>query len=95
VRIDRPDRTDRVNRVGNGREYRRDDRYAMADQPTPAMPRGVEAASGTTASSDAARDLSSGTTPSAGLPVVAAVPHTASGITPIPAALERPAPKND
>ena len=95
VRIDRPDRTDRVNRVGNGREYRRDDRYAMADQPTPAMPRGVEAASGTTGSSDAARDLSSGNTPSAGLPVVAAVPHTASGITPIPAALDRPAPKND
>jgi hypothetical protein len=95
ARFDRPDRTDRVNRVGNGRDYRRDDRYPIADQPTPAMPRAVESGSGTTGSSDAGRDLSSAATPSAGLPVVAPAPHTASGITPIPAALERPAPKTD
>ena len=47
------------------------------------------------APSEIPRDVSSGATPSAGLPIVAPVPHTASGITPIPPALERPAPKSD
>jgi uncharacterized protein YacL len=94
ARVDRPDRTDRLNRVGNGRDYRREERYAMGDQPTPAMPRAAEAGNAAS-SSEAPRDLSAEATPSAGLPVVTPVPHTASGITPIPAALERPAPKND
>ena len=92
ARFDRPERTDKLNRVGNGRDYRKDERYAMADQATPAMPRPIEAPA---APSEIPRDVSSGATPSAGLPIVAPVPHTASGITPIPPALERPAPKSD
>ncbi len=94
ARFDRPDRTDRLNRAGNGRDSRRDERIAMADQATPAMPRPVEAP-GAAASSETPRDVSSGATPSAGLPIVAPVPVASSGITPIPASVERPGPKTD
>ena len=93
ARFDRLERTDKLNRVGNGRDYRKDERYAMADQATPAMPRPIEAPAASF--EEAPRDVSSAATPSAGLPMVAPVPHTASGITPIRPALERPAPKSD
>jgi uncharacterized protein YacL len=76
ARVDRPDRTDRMNRVAN--HYRREDRYGIApDQTTPAMPRAVEGAPTAPAPPEA---------PGAGSP---------SGITPIPIAPDRTAPKAD
>ena len=64
ARVDRADRTDRMNRVANG--YRRDDRYGIADQPTPAMPRPVEPAARGRAEVPREPWPASGTTPVAG-----------------------------
>ena len=83
ARVDRRESHRPVNRVGNGRDYRRDERYAMADQPTPAMPRVVEPASHDRVVR-APRATASGATPSAGLPSSRRGPHSASGISPIP-----------
>jgi hypothetical protein len=79
-----------MNRVANG--YRREDRYGIADQPTPAMPRAVEAPPAAAAEVPREKVASSDTTPVSGTPAIAPVPS--SGLTPIPIA-DRPAHKAD
>ena len=85
-----------MNRVANG--YRREDRYGIADQPTPAMPRAVEPAPAAAAEVPRESVASSGTTPVAGTPAIAPVASSgvtpSSGLTPIPIA-DRPAHKAD
>jgi uncharacterized protein YacL len=96
ARVERPDRTDRMNRVANG--YRREDRYGIVDQPTPAMPRTVEPAPAAAAEVPREGVAASGTTPVAGTPAIAPVPSSGltpgSGLTAIPIA-DRPAHKAD